>query len=199
MHASSRNLVELPCWYSDRCAIDYSPCGRPTPHRRVSSLAQSGSVASDVRRSIDSRLQKKIFVVESGGVAVDVAGAGGQEHRQPLRWARDHATGCLRVKTGRPGQSMSLVGPNARIDVDKCCNQSAGTQVSRSQCSSTREACVPALWLQHLILRSVPRATCFGCSSWPPTLHSPPPTVWQKPRRCLRRSVATRLPAQTPR
>eukprot|EP00964_Phaeocystis_antarctica_P111878 scaffold76139_cov55-Phaeocystis_antarctica.AAC.1 len=31
----------------------------------------------------------KIFVVESGCGAVDVAGAGGQEHRQPLRRARD--------------------------------------------------------------------------------------------------------------
>ena len=29
-----------------------------------------------------------IFLVESGGGAVDVTGAGGQEHRQPLRWAR---------------------------------------------------------------------------------------------------------------
>ena len=30
----------------------------------------------------------KIFLVESGGGAVDVTGAGGQEHRQPLRRAR---------------------------------------------------------------------------------------------------------------
>ena len=30
----------------------------------------------------------KIFLVESGGGAVDVMGAGGQEHRQPLRRAR---------------------------------------------------------------------------------------------------------------
>ena len=30
----------------------------------------------------------KVFLVESGGRAVDVTGAGGQEHRQPLRRAR---------------------------------------------------------------------------------------------------------------
>ena len=30
----------------------------------------------------------KIFLVESGGGAVDVTGAGGQEHRQPLRRER---------------------------------------------------------------------------------------------------------------
>jgi hypothetical protein len=30
----------------------------------------------------------KTFLVESGGGAVDVPGAGGQEHRQPLRRAR---------------------------------------------------------------------------------------------------------------
>ena len=34
------------------------------------------------------RLEGKIFLVKSGGGAVDVTGAGGQEHRQPLRRAR---------------------------------------------------------------------------------------------------------------
>ena len=34
------------------------------------------------------RLEWKIFLVKSGGGAVDVTGAGGQEHRQPLRRAR---------------------------------------------------------------------------------------------------------------
>ena len=65
---------------------------------------------------------------------------------------------------------------------------------SSPPCSSTRGALV-ALWLRfgcnigrRRLLRVVPRATCFGCRcSWPPTPHSPPPTVWQKPRRCLRR------------
>eukprot|EP00964_Phaeocystis_antarctica_P127577 scaffold91237_cov60-Phaeocystis_antarctica.AAC.1 len=33
-------------------------------------------------------LECKIFLVEPGGGAVDVTGAGGQEHRQPLRRAR---------------------------------------------------------------------------------------------------------------
>ena len=71
----------------------------------------------------------------------------------------------------RSSHSMSLVGPNARDDVDKCCALSAGTQASRSQCSSTREACVPALWLQHLSIA----LSCRTPSLAPATSTATPP------------------------
>ena len=40
------------------------------------------------RQPLVVAFQWKTFLVESGGGAVDVTGAGGQEHRQPLRRAR---------------------------------------------------------------------------------------------------------------
>ena len=128
MHGSSRNLV-LPCWYSDRCAIDYSPCGRPTRQAGKFFACAVWVGRFRLRLAPRRRIQKRMFVVVSGGVAVDVAGA------------RD--------------------GVRQLNAIDKCCNQSAGTQASRVLLHCEREACVPALRAQHLSTSSL----AFGPTS----------------------------------
>ena len=49
------------------------------------------------RQPLVVAFQWKTFLVESGGGAVDVTGAGGQEHRQPLRRDRDRVVGLRQL------------------------------------------------------------------------------------------------------
>jgi hypothetical protein len=62
------------------------------PHGHQMFLASAvwvgSSHAAFHRQPLVVAFQWKTFLVESGGGAVDVTGAGGQEHRQPLRRAR---------------------------------------------------------------------------------------------------------------
>ena len=112
MHASSRNLVELPCWYSDRCAIYYSPCGRPT---RQGGFLRLRSLGRSLQTCASSSPSKKDFRRCIGGRGCRRGCRRGgnwrpQEHRQPLRWARDHAVGGGEEwEARRSSQSMSRV------------------------------------------------------------------------------------------